>query len=249
MDAPVSGSSGRVHRSGAVTKPRTVPANWACRPKKRRAPRSRQSCPGAPHHGGPGDGIALQPARSLLDPGPESGIRLLEGCGVQQFRPVAMALQADAQFRVLGDVMGVPGAHPDQRVAFDEQRRPSERHDQPQTRNAGQKHPEPAGVFDGKATADPVVIGVVVIQLTLQAGDLGRGQGKPRGHAVELIGLRVVFGVVDADDRAAGKGQRIVQRPRLGLRLPPWHHQRACPGRQVAGRDGLGGFRVAGLEA
>jgi hypothetical protein len=51
--------------------------------------------------------------------------------------------------------------------------------------------------------------------------------------APELIGLGSIFRVVDDDIVAAGEGQRIVERARLGLWLPFRHDYHAHERRQV----------------
>ena len=195
----------------------------------------------------PGDGIAFQPARALLDPGQKPAIGFLVRRGVDQLGPEAMPRQPDAQIGILGHVPGIPAADPFQDVAAKEQGGPAKRHHQPQPGDAGQIGAEPAGIFDGEAACEPVGARVEIVQPPLQAGDIIRSDSKAARDLVQLVGVGPVLGIPDADDIAATEVQRIVQRPWLGLHRAGRHGHDADPMRQRDAfqrrrRDMIGGL-------
>ena len=188
-----------------------------------------------------GHRIALEPARALLDPGPDAAIRLFQRDGVDQFGPVSVPRQAHAQVGILGHVVRVPAPQLLEQRAAKEQRRPPQRHDQPQPVQPRQHQPEPHGVFDGETAAQPVGCGVVIVEHPLQAGHR-RGQfAEPARDAEKLVGVGRILGVIDADDRPARKAQRIVQGARLGAQGRMRHRDHPHPAGQVRR-----GQRIAG---
>jgi hypothetical protein len=65
--------------------------------------------------------------------------------------------------------------------------------------------------------ADPRIGGVVDRQSRLQAVDRRIG-GEARGGEPKLVGIGLVLGVIDDDQRAARRWQRDIERARLGRR-------------------------------
>ena len=72
---------------------------------------------------------------------------------LDQFRPVAVPRQTDAEISVLGHVMGVPGAEFVEDIAAEKERGAAKRDDKAKAGEAGQDEAEPAGIFDGETAA------------------------------------------------------------------------------------------------
>ena len=156
-----------------------------------------------------------------------------------------MPRKAQAQIGILGHVMRVPAAQLLDDRAAEKQRRPPQRHHKAQPRKARQDDTEPGGIVDGEAARQPVVPGVVEIELPLQAGDiLGRG-GKAAHDLDDLAGIGFILGIPDPDDRAAAEIEREVQCARLGPDRPVRHPDHPHPARQpVPGKGRMGGAIV-----
>jgi hypothetical protein len=88
----------------------------------------RPVCPhGMPRVNEIGVEISLDPPTALPDPVVDTAAGLLVGCRVQNCRPPAVLVQAQAEVSVLGDVVGVPSAQLSQSVCDEEVRGSSER--------------------------------------------------------------------------------------------------------------------------
>ena len=146
-----NGISQKLNRSGASSALRDAAEEQHLKPaeaaRAQVAPQQRagRAC------GRPGHHVALDPARALPDPGQGAAVRLFPRDGVDQFGPVAVAGQADAQIGILGHVVRIPAAQRLQRGAAEEQRGAAQRDRQAQALQAGQDHAEPGGVFEREA--------------------------------------------------------------------------------------------------
>lgn len=92
------------------------------------------------------------------------------------------------------------------------------------------------------------MVGVVVVEPPLKAGHIARDLVIAAHDMGDLVGVRAILGVVDADDLAAREGQGVVQRARFGPGLSPGHGQHAHEGRQGRGGNGLCRDRIVGLQ-
>ena len=175
-------------------------------------------------------------------------VGLFAGDGGNEFGAVAVAGQAHPQIGVFGDVVGIPPAHILERLAAEEDGGAPQRDHQPQRLQPRQHQPEPGGVFDGEAAGNPVGGGVVEIEHPLQAGHLRPGVAETVYHLPDLVGLGLVLGVVDADDRAPAEVERVVHGPRLGLQRAAGHHDPAHVGGQAGPLQGVLGGAVLLLD-
>ena len=192
--------------------------------------------------------MALDPARALLDPGAQAAVGFFVRGGRQHFGAQPVARQPHAQVGILGHVVGIPGAHPLDRVAPQEQRGAPQRHRPAQALQGGHHHPEPAGVFGGEQPRHQVGARVVIVEAALQAGHVRAPFGKALHNLADLVGVGRILGIVDADDRAAGEIQRIVHRPRFGGDRPVGHGDHPHPGGQAAFGQCRAGFGILRLQ-
>jgi hypothetical protein len=84
---------------------------------------------------------------------------------------------------------------------------------------------EQRAIFDGELARQPIVVGVVEIELRLEAGKVRRALAKRCERLAQLITLGPVLGVVDHEIVAPGERQRVVQCLRLGAWMQVRHHQ------------------------
>ena len=103
-------------------------------------------------------------------------------------------------------------------------RGPAERDGELQAVECRQEPLEQRVVFDGELAGEPVVAGVVEIELRLEAGKIGRPLLERGEGFAQLIALRPVLGVIDDEIFAAGERQRIIERLWLGARVKVRHH-------------------------
>ena len=177
--------------------------------------------------------VALDPARALADPVLEVRVGLLERRRVDHRRAVAGLVQADAEIGVLGDVVRVPGAELAQPLGDEVVRRAAERDRRAVGVQARQQQLEPHRVLGREPAREQVLVGVVVVELRLDAGDVRVGLRERDDDLLELVGIGAVLGVEDDRDVAARQHQAVVARLRLGLRLRVGHDDEAEVRRQV----------------
>lgn len=123
--------------------------------EKARGPKVRHQPPGRLGMHGPSQGIALEPARPLPDPGPGPEISLLLGHRRDQLGLVAASGEADTEVGILGHIVRVPSAKRLERSTLEEQRRALQWDDQAKTCHLRQDHPEPRRVIHREAAREP----------------------------------------------------------------------------------------------
>ena len=142
----------------------------------------------------PGLEVALVPARTLLDPVDEIAVRLLERDRVEELGPEAGAMEADAQVGVLGDVPGIPSADRFEDLAAEVVRRPAKRDRRLRVHETGKQLGEPERVLGGEPAGQKVLLGVVIAQPRLEAGDVrvrpARTPRRPGGAGASRVDPR-----------------------------------------------------------
>ena len=177
--------------------------------------------------------VALDPARALADPVLDVRVGLLERRRVDHRRPVARLVQADAEVGVLGDVVRVPGAELAQARGDEVVGGAAQRDRRAVGVQARQQQLEPHRVLGREPARQQVLIGVVVVELRLHAGDRGVGLREGDDDLLELVGVGPVLGVEDHRDVAARQHQAVVAGLGLRLRLRMGHDDEPEVRRQV----------------
>ena len=83
---------------------------------------------------------------------------------------------------------------------------------------------EQSAIFDRELAGQPIVSRVVEVEFRLHRGEVGRPCAEGMKRAAKLVALRPVLGIVNHNEFAARKRQRVVQRLRLGARRDIRHH-------------------------
>lgn len=160
----------------------------------------------------------LEPARALPEPGAGARGRFLVGGRIDDAGEVAEPREPHAEIGVFRHVERIPPADRAQHVGAKMVGSAAQRQRQPKVRECRQEDVEQPRIFGGEMPGQPVVTHIVDREPRLHAGKLPAapaigGKGKP-----QLIGLRLVLGVVHHEITAAREGQRRLQRLRLGAR-------------------------------